>query len=418
MMLARNKVEKHIRAILQHYNGTRKVKGELIEQFKKRGFLAGEINSIFSGTNPVEQLTDEMLGLFVWELYNGSIDKGYKHNINPEKVLSNVEIEKIKMLKVDRKEKSMYPLTIVNVNEDMTQDYSTVFTNEMIVKLFDNRVFKYNYETQRPLISKFYGDQEVKEIYLNKKNREEMVRNILEGNQIPDEITLNLLETGDEKFNYNIGNRDLTILSGYLDVIDGWHRIMATRDAYHKDPSVPFSLKVRIVHWDIDKAKAFIRQKSMGTPLSILAKKSYDVYNQINQVIDKLNTNSKSNLRGMIGTTSKSLIKHELFFDTCNVLFKVEDNSDIVTLSNHLKGFFNAISDNNPDLLKHSQDDIMWVTYLIVAAKHLGNELDEATNEAENLNFDEIKQVPFKKANKIAIKKIEEIISRGVNVNV
>jgi hypothetical protein len=47
--------------------------------------------------------------------------------------------------------------------------------------------------------------------------------------------------------------------------------------------------------------------------------------------------------------------------------------------------------------------------------------INDQTSDLLSINqetLDEIKQIPYKKANKIAIKKIEETISKGVNVNV
>jgi hypothetical protein len=65
MLVNRTKIEKDVAAILQAVNAKRKVKDLLISKFEDRGFLYGEINSIISGTNPVMQLRDELLCLFV-----------------------------------------------------------------------------------------------------------------------------------------------------------------------------------------------------------------------------------------------------------------------------------------------------------------------------------------------------------------
>jgi hypothetical protein len=420
MLINRSKIEHEIAWTLERVNGKRKYKDVITRKFEERGFLAGEINAIISGTNPVMQLTEDLLCLLVWILYNSltALDPELINKISPEKLLTKIEIEKAKNMIVNRKKDSIYPLFIENVNIDADEDYSTIFLLTKIAEWFDNRTFKYNHETQRPLISKFYGGQEGKEIDLNENNVKAIQRNIVEEKQIPDEITLNILQTGDEEIHYDSKKRILTIHSGDVSVIDGWHRLVAARKAYYENPEANFYLKVRIVHWDIDRAKAFIYQKSLGSQLDPFAKKVYDVYNPINQVISKLNTNPKSNLKNKIGSdkTDNSKIKFDIFYDTLNILFNIKSNSEVVSVSNYLKDGFNLITDNNISLLDEKHDDRLLITHMVILSKFYKNIEweDKVMDMIDRLDIAELLAIPYKTINKVFIKKIEEYLSEKV----
>jgi hypothetical protein len=299
-----------------------------------------------------------------------------------------------------------------------------VFGLAKLSEFFDNRIIKYNPETQRPLISKFYSGAEVKEIFINDKNRKAIEQNIVEDKQIPDEITFNVLSTGEEDIDYDPIKRTLTINSGEFDCCDGWHRTIAGRNAYKRKQHSNFYYKVRIVNWDIDKAKAFIHQKSLGSQLDPLARKSYDVYNPVNQVVTKLNENPKWNLCGKITTNQrdinnkKALIIFNILFDSISQLFKVETNSDIVKISNYVKDGINLISENNIEILETKQEDQLWVAYIAILAKYHSNEHWKVNvmKDVDQLNLSGLLEIPYKTINKVFIKKVIECInSKTIN---
>ena len=424
MLIAREKVEKDLNLILQHYNGKRKIKDKIIQKFVEKGFLYGEINSIFTGTTHLMQIADELFYLFIVLLSKHIDDEELKKRINPDKILTDIEKTVANNIEINRNKDSFYPLVIENVNRDAEGDYSTVFELTKLSEFFDNRIIKYNPETQRPLISKFYSGVEVKEIFINDKNRRAIEQNIVEDKQIPDEITFNVLSTGEEDIEYDPIKRTLTINSGEFDCCDGWHRTVAGRNAYKRKPHSSFYYKVRIVNWDIDKAKAFIHQKSLGSQLDPLAKKSYDVYNPVNQVVTKLNENPKCNLCGKITTNQrditnkKALIMFNVLFDSISYCFNVETNSDIVKISNYVKEGINLISENNIELLETKQEDQLWVAYIGILAKYYGTE-DWKFNiikDIDQLNLTELLEIPYKTINKVFIKKIIEYInSKTIN---
>jgi len=418
MLIGRDKIQRDVVLILQHYNSKRKIKDKIISKFEERGFLYGEVNAIFSGTTPLIQVSDELFYLLIVILYKTIDEENLRVLINPDKVLTSIEKDIADNLMVDRSKENIYPIVIENVNMDAEGDYSTIFTLETLSEFFDKRIIKYNPQTQRPLISKFYGGKEIKEIFINDTNRREIEKNIIEDKQVPNVITFNLLENGNESFDYDSNKRTLTLYSGEFDCTDGWHRTVAGRNAFRAKPHSKFYYKVRITHWDIDKTKAFIHQESLGSKLDPLAKKSYDVYNPVNQVIAKLNENPKSNLGGKI-TTNKSdiysnnaLVMFDVLFDSITYTFDVKDNRDVVNVSNYLKDGINLISDNNVGIIDKQQSDQLWVAYFVSLAKCYGetNWKTKLMEIVDSIDTNTVELIPYKTINKTFVNKVKGYI--------
>jgi hypothetical protein len=421
MFISREKVERIVAMALSEINGKRKNKEVFTNKMKERGFSTGEAISILTGQNPLIQITDELLYLLVYICHGVVKSEDIQQKLTPDRILTDKEIEIAKQIKMERKSDSIYPVVIENVNLDMEDDFSTIFTIEKLSEYFDNRLIKYNSETQRPLISKWYNNQEVKEVFVNDKNRKAIERNILEGKQVSNYITLNILANGEEDFSYNSDKRTLTIYSGEIDLLDGFHRTLAGRNAFHRDPSVKFNYKIRVVHWDVEKAKAFIHQESLGTQLDPLAKKTYDVYNEVNQVVHKLNENPKSIFRNKI-TTEKSkldngnaLIMFDLVFDCIDHLFKVKNNKDVIVVSNYIQNVMSSIVFNDINILDQVIDPRLFITYMIIASLNFGKEEWEESvfMQVSKIDKSYIESLEFKKLNKTFINKIKQYITEG-----
>lgn len=418
MLISRGEVEKILAVALSNINSKLRAKEKFTDKLKERGFATGEAMTILSGHNPLIQITDDLIYLLVMICYDIVQESSLKFKLTPERSLTEKEIEIAKSIMVERKNDSIYPITIENVNFDMDDDYSTVFTIEMLSKYFDNRLIKYNAETQRPLMSKWYNNQEVKEVFINDKNRKAIEKNIIEGKQVPNYITLNILANGEDDFTYNSEKRTLTINSGDINLLDGFHRTLAARNVFCKNPSVKFNFKIRIVHWELEKAMAFIHQESLGTQLDPLARKSYDVYNEVNQVVNKLNENPKSILRNKITTdisnilNSKALVMFDVVFDSIDQLFKVKNSKDVITVGNHIRSVLNLIADNNIDIVENPIDPKTFATYMVIASECYGREdwEDYVIETLERIDLSQIETFEFKKINKPLMKHIKNYI--------
>lgn len=424
MLIQRRNVEKILALALNDINTNSVAKKGFIKTIKDKGFTTGEAKSMLSGNNPLIQMTDELIYLLVIACNENTTDASIKYKLDPTKILTEKEIDIVKNIKVKRKSDSIFPITFENVNFDMEDDYSTVLTIERLSELFDNRVIKYNTATQRPLISKWYQGEEVKDVFVNAKNRKAIEKNIESGKQVPNYITLNILENGLESFEYNSDKRTLTITQGEIDLLDGFHRTLAARNVFQKNPSIQFAFKIRIVHWDVSKAKAFIHQETLGTQLDPLARKTYDVYNDVNKVVNKLNESPKSFLRNKIAkdvsnyNSSDSIIMFDVVFDTIKNLFNVNDNKDVIMVSNHITNVLEGVIGYNINAFDKKLDERDFILYMLLAKQTFGKENSEVENFVSevlsNIDIKAIRSIEYRKVSNLVINNIKSEIEKVV----
>ncbi len=423
MKTTRESLEKKLKVTLSQYNAKRKIKEKVIDRFKDFGVLPGDVNDIFSHNTPIETLNTTLLCLLTKILYETIKDD----SINYYSYFTDFEINQASNYREEKDNTDThYPIVFENVVKDAADDYSTVLTIERNAEFINKRIFKYNPETQRPLISKFYSGKEIKEIDLNKRAREKITRNIVEGTQIPNTVTVNILQNGLDSIEYNEKDRTLTIHSGEIDMIDGYHRILSAWFAYNEKPNVDFYYKLRIVNWDVEKAKAFIYQETLGNKIDPTKVKAYDVNNPYNVIVNKLNENPRSNIRGKITNdildikNNKALIMFNVLFDSIKALFDVKDNQEVVTISNYLREGINLITDNNIELLKEHKDDRLWIAYLIMLKQYYNKESwqDYIAFNIQKINVKDLEQIPFRSVNKVLITKIQNYLQEVGVLNV
>jgi hypothetical protein len=422
MLVKREKIEKDVELILQIYNGRKKKKEEIIKKFEERGFLFGEINALFTGSNEVKYLSDEMLCLFVWILYHEIYEDTLKSSINPNKTLTPKEIELSENYIFDHKTNNIYPIVFENVNLNAEDDYSTVLYADQLANLINKGIIKYNAETQRPYVTHIYKGREVKRIDLNPENKKAIQKNIINGDQIPNTITLNI--AGDDFVYYSESKR--LEINCFINPLDGYHRLCSARDAFMINPNINFYLIIRIVHWDEERAKQFVYQESLGMRLNSQAQKSRNVINPANIIVTKLNENPRSNLRKRITFDKSSIdkgnyiIRFDVFFDCIKYLFTV-NNTNITEITNYIREGLNFFTDENPELLKEKQNDRLWIAYFIILSKYYRQEdwqtkiIDFVDNKSPLfIKSDELNYIQYKSVNGVVINKITTHINNKI----
>jgi hypothetical protein len=106
MLMMRSEVEKNLMGLISHFNAKRKIKERIISKFVKNGFAEGDINAIFTGTKSISELSDNMLGAFIVQAYGEIEDNHYKYKINPTTIFTEKELDIIKKLKSNVKDKN------------------------------------------------------------------------------------------------------------------------------------------------------------------------------------------------------------------------------------------------------------------------------------------------------------------------
>lgn len=202
--------------------------------------------------------------------------------LNPKKYFSHSEL-----LNLEYNVKTEYtPKNIVfeNVYKDPNRlSYMANYVPvEYLASLMNNRLIRYNHETQRQARYKKRKGKEFKEISLNKKSVDEIANEMLSGKFPSNQITFNILLMDNKipQVSYVEDERRLIITpeldidnpnTTAVDCTDGWHRLSACVAANQmaKEQGLPLNstLTVRIEMLTLQEAKEDLIRNSKQNPI-------------------------------------------------------------------------------------------------------------------------------------------------------
>jgi len=197
-------------------------------------------------------------------------------------------------------EKIKFPLVfkMVQVADDQWVGCISVKT---LMLLRNAQLISYNANTQRVLQKIVKGDKETYKIFLNQKAVNEIKESFEKESFISNTITLNLpLDSGSD-FYYDRDKCEFVINSlDAFDILDGWHRLIAMSQVWNINENFDHPMELRITNFDEAKAKTFIWQDNKKTFMKKIDYESYNLNNEANIIVERLNNNVLCNLKGLI----------------------------------------------------------------------------------------------------------------------
>lgn len=172
---------------------------------------------------------------------------------------------------VRESKKQSLPITyqpVIQVN----QMYSTKMRASELAELLDAGVINYNFDIQREAKLEIRTNEIIKRPTINRQNVNEMTQHLLNDTLKESTIYLNAApktsKSGDELI-YNSAEYSLTITEGTrLDVLDGFHRILATQLASRVNPELDFEFNVMFANFTTQEALKWQVQHSKATAWS------------------------------------------------------------------------------------------------------------------------------------------------------
>lgn len=221
-------------------------------------------------------------------------------------------------------------IIIENVEQIKSDVYITVKSNYGgIGNYYRSGVWIYNYSTQRDASIVNTGMGLVYQPTVYRKNIEEITERMLERKFSSNIITLNILQTGEEDFDYDAVNKRLIISrkkGTQLNIIDGFHRTISICNALEIDPSLADEpMYLQILNYDIERAVDHIRQEGKGTPIDFEGKKAL-VNDNIHNAIHYINTNGTSLLKNKISNTEEEVYDFNTKFVLYNTMSDALDD--------------------------------------------------------------------------------------------
>lgn len=379
----RDSLEQEISKNLYEVNLNRELSNKILKRLIEKGFLAGHSQQIIAGNIGLELLDNLKLGIIADSFYKEIHDP----NLNPELYYEEETVEKIRRTKLEVIEEDMkLPVMFKNMQQYSYDMWVGTISLQKYVKMCQSGIATYNFETQRDPAFKKYKDNVIKRININPKSVIEMKDMMLNDTYLYDDVTLNILSDGSEKFGFrkimdNVG--DLIFEDGILNLTDGAHRLKAAESALLVNPNLDKKFILVITNFDVNRANDYIRQKDKRNPINREYLETKDVTNLSNDVVRGINENSICDIKGKIVSDefllreTEGLTLFSTMAKTIDNLWELETRRDVRELTNYLVDFFNELVGLYPNELKNDitaskRDSFinhknMFIYYLVIA---------------------------------------------------
>lgn len=271
--------------------------------------------------------------------------------INISAYFTDIETEQYSQMKYQVND-IQFPLVIPAIEISQTQWIAGIYASTL-VKWRGSHV-RYNKEIQRRVKTVVRGNLTYETISLKTKSVENMVKLFLEGEFIPNVITLNIADT-ETNFYYDNNDKCLIIKSlDHFDLTDGYHRLVALSKVLEINPQFDLKMELRITNFSEMIASQFIWQEEQRTVMPKRDVESFNANDMANRIAKRINESATCNLSGSI--TRGGLVDFATFADMVRECFLVgtkdqERKKALIVVTNDIIKSINAITEINPDLL-------------------------------------------------------------------
>lgn len=347
MIKKRQELEAIIDKIIKVNNTKKDIVNPLRNSLLEHNISIGEFQSIWNKNKTLDSIDDSTLFLLTKYLYELTSEE----NIKPETYFTETEIADGNNYKREIiSDMIELPITFDEVIKVTDNQYITTLSIQKIKQLQDSKLISYNFDAQRNPKYKIDNEGElIKVANIKPQAVKEISDDMVSGKFIPNTITLNILQNGEEDFVFDAKSHELTITRGMINIIDGFHREMGLIDAIGQNSSLDFPMEVRITNWDIQKCRNFIRQESIRNKIDTKYLSSViNVDKWGNKVVNKLNE-GQCDLKGKITTDAvvirknKAYTMFDLMSNTIDFLWDIKTNMDVNNLAKYLTEFFDYI---------------------------------------------------------------------------
>lgn len=342
------------------------VRQDVISEFKSRNLNAGRASFVMTQNLDLNTLdeNDEENILFLFLLayaINKALDGKENIKINVEDYFTKLEVRKWIDYKETEKQDDIYPIVLEDVTQLNDRIWQLTLSAQELNRLSVANILLYNFRTQRNPKITVSGEK----INMDTKKVQEIKERLLNGEQYPDQIRLNVLNTGEERPVYNAKNRTLTLNEGCIvNIFDGYHRKTANDLAIIEDESLDFTWSIMVSYLSEKMAHDFMTQ------------------------IDKQKPIKKEFIQQMDYTRPENLVVDIIMNDKLSELAQVtKDDNDYITKNRALTKksiLADAIAENYADQIKTS-----------MGIRNVGKWIVEFTDQLMGLYVEEFIANPY-----------------------
>ena len=255
-----------------------------------------------------------------------------------------------------------------------------VVDTELIMEFRKAQLIRYNQNAQRVMKRIVTKDRSEYVISINKKALGEIEACFKDRIFIPNTWTFNIPDDVEFDYKYDKDDKELVFNSiDCFDIIDGYHRFLAACRVYDDDNSFNLPIELRITRFSDEKARDFIRQEDHKTKMLKIDSESLDSHSPANFIVDRLNSNSQSNLNGIIKRNGDIINYSVLSSCLTKNYFKNEkpNKKELIQDYQFIEEFYNRLTDKDLTLLEKEWDyvytlsTVLFLKYLTDNAKKI-----------------------------------------------
>lgn len=339
-------------------------------------------------------------------------------NVSVNDFYTDKEIEMYSSSKY-KVDKIKFPIRIKMIQVEHDQWIGSIDSN-FLMKLRAAQLVNYNVNAQRTMQKVIRGDNEIYKITLNQNAISSIKNNLKQNSFIPNTITFNIPQDTNCNFYYDVDCCELVIKDiSHFDIIDGYHRYIASCKASDEDKNFNYKLELRIVNFSEDKAKNFIYQEDQKTKMRKIDSDSLNMNNASNIIVTRLNENPRCNIKGLISRNDGIINFGELselirfLYLKCSIK-KEEENYMIMSLVKELTECFNMLTEYDIKYLnkKYSYKQLVIITYMFFKYKdknknNMCYNINEVVNSQDKLDN---KKFYYKTPRKTMLNEIDKLI--------
>lgn len=329
-------------------NQQEKTLNKVKEKLKKRHDISPGItvSLLTRDINEVLETEDVRLPrLFVKEVLEIS---NQKDKIN--EIFTKSEVKELEQFLYSNESKDFsLPLELFPTLKLNELTFSVKMSAKMIAQMFESQVFNYNFDIQRESQRRKRKDSIIAVPKINQTNIKEMRDLLLKGQLKDSTIYFNAAprtsEQGDELI-MDEANHTITITKGTrLDILDGYHRCLASQAAYLVDPTIDFNFNVVLSNYTTKEAQLWQAQHAKAMPWSGHRVKELQQENRSDKVVSALRATPE--IGEYIGASSR-LYKNQLtsfstLSDAIDRSFDIKNRRDEVEIVEYLAEYMDEL---------------------------------------------------------------------------
>ena len=404
-----------LKGIIKEIGYMNDVKQDVVAQFKSRNLNGLRAAWVLSENLDLNTLTDSEQDIRFLYLFSLALNRALKEreidiSINVKEFFTELECKEWLYYREEKEAKDIFPIIIENAQKISDKLWQAVMPVQQLEEINKLNLILYNFSTQRDPIITAYGER----INIDKGKINEIKERMLNNEQYPDPIILNILNDGESKVTHNEKNNTLIIHEGSkINIVDGFHRKTASSLVLEINPNIQFNWQVTFTFLSEKDAHDYMRQKDKQKPIKREWIEQKDYSRSENLVIDVIMDDRLSELAKVMkdddqyiklnrALTKKSIISEaikECYTEDLKTSINIRKIGKwIVEFTDYLMGTYAEEFIANPYTIKETSfinNKNMFYGYIALSKQLQGN------SKWEELMKQKIESIDFNISNKL-----------------